>query len=334
MGSITLISYLAFRLVGLIRANRWSATGAAASAALFLAALVGVNLMFLAPRVAYVGETSLSLGYPKLAALGRMLFKAPAVAYEPGLGAGPGWPLTLASSPGAYLGAAVLLGAWLAFSGRWRSLAWPFVVTGVVVYLASLAVIADAIPDALGRSLIVGLYLHAPYWIGYELVLVLPVLGAIGLASWPEAGSSARRIAVGCSAAVLVILPLLLGVGGANAGGGGCRSGRGGGDTVAGLQQAQGGVGAAVRPDTGAGSRPDRVGARHRHQGTRTDPGEHLAAQPLPAHPPGGAQRLAVPAPSEPAGQRPIHPHRHVSRQNTTPSRTAPSTGRPSPPGC
>ena len=142
-----------------------------------------------------------------------MLFNAPAVAYEPGLGGGPGWPLTLASSPGAYLGAAVLLGAWLAFSGRWRSLAWPFVVTGVVVYLASLAVIADAIPDALGRSLIVGLYLHAPYWIGYELVLVLPVLGAIGLASWPEAGSNARRIAVGCSAAVLVILPLLLGVG-------------------------------------------------------------------------------------------------------------------------
>ncbi len=169
--------------------------------------------MFLAPRVAYVGETSLSLGYPQLAALGRMLFHAPAVAYEPGLGGGPGWPLTLASSPGAYLGAAVLLGAWLAFSGRWRSLAWPFVVTGAVVYLASLAVIADAIPDALGRSLIVGLYLHAPYWIGYELVLVLPVLGAIGLASWPEAGSSARRIAVGGSAAVLVILPLLLGVG-------------------------------------------------------------------------------------------------------------------------
>ena len=213
MGSITLISYLVFRLVGLIRANRWSATGAAASAALFLAALVGVNLMFLAPRVAYVGETSLSLGYPQLVALGRMLFNAPAVAYEPGLGGGPGWPLTLASSPGAYLGAAVLLGAWLAFSGRWRSLAWPFVVTGVVVYLASLAVIADAIPDALGRSLIVGLYLHAPYWIGYELVLVLPVLGAIGLASWPQAGSNARRIAVGCSAAVLVILPLLLGVG-------------------------------------------------------------------------------------------------------------------------
>ncbi len=213
MGSITLISYLMFRVVGLIRANRWSATGAVAYALLFMTALVGVNLMFLAPRVAYVGETSLSLGYPKLMALGRMLFDAPAVAYEPGLGAGPGWPLTLASSPGAYLGAAVLLGVWLAFSGRWRSLAWPFLVTGAVVYLASLAVVADAIPDALGRSLIVGLYLHAPYWIGYELVLVLPVLGAIGLASWPEAGNRARRIAIGGAAAVLVILPLLMGVG-------------------------------------------------------------------------------------------------------------------------
>lgn len=213
MGSITLVSYLAFRVGGLIRAKRWSATGAAVYVVLFVTALLGVNLMFLAPRVAYVGETSLSLGYPQLMALGRMLFNAPAVAYEPGLGAGPGWPLTLASSPGAYLGAAVLLGVWLAFSGSRRSLAWPFVVTGVVVYLASLAVTADAIPDSLGRSLIVGLYLHAPYWIGYELVLVLPVLGAIGLASWPEAGSLAHRVAVGGSAAVLVILPLLLGVG-------------------------------------------------------------------------------------------------------------------------
>ena len=176
-------------------------------------ALGAVNLMFLAPRVAYVGETSLSLGYPQLAALGRALFGAPAVPYVAGTGAGPGWPLTLASSPGAYLGAAVLVGAWLAFSGRRRSLAWPFVVTGVVVYLLSLAAIANAIPDWLGRTLIVGLYLHAPYWIGYELVLVLPVLGAIGLASWRDAGTRARRLAVAGSAAALVILPLLLGVG-------------------------------------------------------------------------------------------------------------------------
>ena len=213
MGSITLIAFIAFRVTGLVRSGRWAATATAGFAAAFVAALAGVNLMFLAPRVAGVGETSLSLGYPQLVALAHQLFGTPPVAYVPGLGAGPGWPLTLASAPGAYLGAAVLFGMWLAFSGRWRALAWPFVTTGVIVYLASLALVADAIPNGIGQTLLVGLYLHAPYWIGYELVLVLPVLGAIGLASWPDAGSRARRIAVGATVAVLVVLPVLLGVG-------------------------------------------------------------------------------------------------------------------------
>ncbi len=213
MGSITLITYMAFRVTGLIRSRRWTGTATTLYGLVFGVALAGVNLMFLAPRVAGVGETSLSLGYPQLAALGRVLFGTPAVAYVPGLGAGPGWPLTLASAPGAYLGAAVLFGVWLAFSGRWRSLAWPFITTGVLVYLASLAIVADAIPDGIGQTLIVGLYLHAPYWIGYELVLVLPVLGAIGLASWPDAGTRARRTAVVATAGLLMLLPLLLGVG-------------------------------------------------------------------------------------------------------------------------
>ena len=213
MGSITLITYMAFRVTGLIRSRRWTGTATTLYGLVFGVALAGVNLMFLAPRVAGVGETSLSLGYPQLAALGRVLFGTPAVAYVPGLGAGPGWPLTLASAPGAYLGAAVLFGVWLAFSGRWRSLAWPFITTGVLVYLASLAIVADAIPDGIGQTLIVGLYLHAPYWIGYELVLVLPVLGAIGLASWPDAGTRARRMAVVATAGLLMLLPLLLGVG-------------------------------------------------------------------------------------------------------------------------
>jgi hypothetical protein len=213
MGSVTLITYIAFRTTRLIRSGRWTGRATTGLALVFGIALAGVNLMFLAPRVAGVGETSLSLGYPQLAALGRVLFGTPPVPYLPGLGAGPGWPLTLASAPGAYLGAAVLFGVWLAFSGSWRRLAWPFVTTGVLVYLASLAIVADAIPDGIGQTLIVGLYLHAPYWIGYELVLVLPVLGAIGLASWPDSSPRARRTAVAATAALLMLLPLLLGVG-------------------------------------------------------------------------------------------------------------------------
>ena len=50
MGSITLIAFIAFRVTGLVRSGRWAATATAGFAAAFVAALAGVNLMFLAPQ--------------------------------------------------------------------------------------------------------------------------------------------------------------------------------------------------------------------------------------------------------------------------------------------
>ena len=72
--------------------------------------------------------------------------------------------------------------------------------------------VADLVPQAVSKTLVGGLYIHAPNWLGYELVLVLPVLGALGLAAWPRASRAARRAAVGAAVTVAVVLPVLLGV--------------------------------------------------------------------------------------------------------------------------
>jgi hypothetical protein len=209
MGTITLVAYLAF---GSRRAG-WPYRTSLIAGSVFVASALCVNLLFLAPRLAYESQTSLSLGYWRLGALGRALFGLPPATIEPGQGAGPGWPLVFSSAPGAYLGAAVLLGVLLAFLGRRRALAWPFLLAGVIVYLLSLAVVADAIPGAIGHTAIVDLYLHAPYWMGYELVLVFSVLGAIGIASWSQIEERMRWAAVGVAAVVWLGLPLLLGEG-------------------------------------------------------------------------------------------------------------------------
>ncbi len=212
MGSITIVAFLGFRLVAAVRGHTWSVRAAVGAAVGLAATFVGVNLMFLAPSVEYTGQTSLSLGYSRLQTLAHAIFGLPMRPHASDLGAGPRWPLELASTPGAYLGGAVLLGVWLCLSGRRRSLGWPFTAAAVVLYAFSLAAVADLVPQAVSKTLVGGLYIHAPNWLGYELVLVLPVLGALGLAAWPRASRAARRAAVGAAVTVAVVLPVLLGV--------------------------------------------------------------------------------------------------------------------------
>ncbi len=212
MGTITIIGFVGFRIVGMVSGKRWSAAFGCTLATMLLATLVGVNLLFLAPRVAYIGETSLGAGYWQLEALGRTLFGLREVPYQTGPAAGIGWPLVLATTPGAYLGGAVLVGAWLALSGSRRRLAWSFLTAGGVIYLLSLSAFADLIPQSLATTFVLNLYTHAPDWLGYELVLIIPILGSIGLASWASADDRSRWAAIGLSVAVFVGLPFLLGV--------------------------------------------------------------------------------------------------------------------------
>ncbi len=163
---------------------------ATAIAATLAVSAAAVNLAYFAPRLAYVDETSLGMGYGPLRALGRMLAGFDPQPYQPGFGAGWGWPLKLSAPPGAYLGGAMLIAVFLAFSSRYRRLAWTFAAVTAFVYVTSLTAFISVLPHAVDDLLPVDLYLHAPWWLGYEIVLSLSVLGAIGLTAWARCRSA------------------------------------------------------------------------------------------------------------------------------------------------
>lgn len=210
MGTITIAAYVVWKLAVDVRAGTISAGLGVAVAAVLAVSAGAVNLAFFAPRLAYVDETSLGIGYSRLEALGRLLNHVSPETAEGG--AGWGWPLKFSAPPGAYLGGAILIGVMLAFAARYRRLTWTFVTATVVLYVASLQVFADLVPDAIARLRPVDLYLHAPFWLGYELTLTLAVLAAIGLTAWPRTSDRTRWTAVGVAVVVWLVLPVILGI--------------------------------------------------------------------------------------------------------------------------
>ena len=70
MGSISMIAYVIGKLVMNVRVGRRGPGAAVAVAGILAASGALVNLAYFAPRLAYVDETSLGLGYGKLKASG------------------------------------------------------------------------------------------------------------------------------------------------------------------------------------------------------------------------------------------------------------------------
>ena len=212
MGSVSIIAYVVTKLIIDVHKGRLAPGQASAIAATLAVSAAAVNLAYFAPRLAYVDETSLGMGYGPLRALGRMLAGFDPLPYQPGFGAGWGWPLKLSAPPGAYLGGAMLIAVFLAFSSRYRRLAWTFAAVTAFVYVTSLTAFISVLPHAVDDLLPVDLYLHAPWWLGYEIVLSLSVLGAIGLTAWPRVDLRTRRAAGVAAVGVWIVLPVAMGV--------------------------------------------------------------------------------------------------------------------------
>src|SRR4029453_7961691 len=126
------------------------------------------------------------------------------------------WPLALASTPGGYVGAAILLFVPFAL----RDAARRYLVVGlcavaVVAYLLTNTVLVGA---GWFRSSVLALpfgdvYLHNPSRLRYLAFLIVPALGAIGI-QWvldrrPSFGEAMRWIGAGL--AVFLVFPLLMG---------------------------------------------------------------------------------------------------------------------------
>ncbi|HVM35133.1 MAG TPA: hypothetical protein VM784_07290 [Actinomycetota bacterium] len=157
--------------------------------ALFACALPLVNLGVLLPRLSYLPRTTLGLGYDRLDALGQSLSGATASTAAPAWTPGPEWIASLATWPGVYIGAAVLLLASAAF--RRGRIAWSFAAFGVICYLLSTGIMAPV-----ARHVPFGdVYLHAPGRFSIGVVLALAVLAGLG------AGAFSPRLALGAATA-------------------------------------------------------------------------------------------------------------------------------------
>src|SRR5439155_26394211 len=172
--------------VALFAAKAWQRTNdrrvVLAGVAVLIVAVPLVNLAFLLPRLAYLPRTSISLGYERMQQLSAQLAGLPAPPPSVGPGASLAWPLKLATSPGAHVGALALVFVFCAaWTRRHRPLAVAFAIYAAVLSVLSLHRVAAVTPRAIRSWKIVDLYLHTPQWLAYGAVLGVCVLAAIGM---------------------------------------------------------------------------------------------------------------------------------------------------------
>jgi membrane protein YfhO len=215
MGTAALVAYLVTVAVRNVRAGAWTRGQAVGLGLLLVPWAALLNAAFILPRLAYLPETNLSLGYGHLQELGRQLAGFPVLPRQIGAAAAPDWPLDLAASPSAHLGA-VTLG--LSFAAMWsrerRHLAWAFSVLGALSYVLSQRAVAAWVLSVAPSWRVVDFYLRRPDWMGYGLLLALAALGALGLDAWLQAGTARRRaLMTAPGVAVWGVLPLGLGAG-------------------------------------------------------------------------------------------------------------------------
>lgn len=182
----------------------------------FVAFVPLANLAILIPHFAVLARSSLSDGYGSFGGTVARISGGVEDIPIPDSGIWGAWPIALASTPGGYVGAAVLLFVPFALRDRPRR------------YLVICVAAVFAIGYALTSSILVGagwfrslalalpfgdVYLHNPGRLRYLAFLVVPVLGAIGI-HWvlehrPSFGEAMRWI--GAALALFLVIPLLMG---------------------------------------------------------------------------------------------------------------------------
>ena len=215
VSTAVVMAYVGSRAIHDVRTGASPAPAAFGLALAFLAFLPLANLAILVPRFALIPNTSLRGGY---AALGGTLARISGVEDRPlpTSGIWSAWPLSLASAPGAYAGAAALLMVPAAFRarGHWFLTA-AFVAVGGMAYALTLDLFVGArwFRDLVLRLPFGDVYLHNPGRLRYLMLLVVPVLGAVGLQGFLERLPSLREAAwwMGGAAALFLALPVLLG---------------------------------------------------------------------------------------------------------------------------
>ena len=208
-------AYIVARTVRDVRSGSRSTRNALLLSAAFLLFLPLANIAILSPRFDAIAASSLGDGYQALeGTLARGAGELDRPIADDGIWAG--WPLGLASTPGAYVGAVVLLCVPFALrDAARRYLVGAFVAFAALSYLLTLTLFVGA---GWFRSLVLALpfgdvYLHNPGRLRFVAYLVVPALGAVGI-QWlldvrPAFAEAFRWIVGGLL--VLLALPLIAG---------------------------------------------------------------------------------------------------------------------------
>jgi hypothetical protein len=210
-------AYAVARTAREVRRGRSTPLRGAALTLAFLAFLPLANLALLIPHLALAQRSSLRGGYASLGGTLARVIGADAQGRPlPTSGVWSGWPFAFAATPGAYVGAAILLCAPAALRARGRRhLAAGFLCVGGAAYLLTLNLFVGwaAFRNVVLRLPFGDVYLHNPGRLRYAALLVIPVLGALGLQSFLDRVPSAReaRAWIGGAAILVLVLPILLG---------------------------------------------------------------------------------------------------------------------------
>jgi hypothetical protein len=212
-GTMALVAYLAARAVADHRSGRRRLARSSATVGVLVLAMAALNLAILVPRLALLPRTSISRGYETLEGLSASLAGTEPRDVIPGSASSVDWPLKLAESPGAYLGAAALALAFAAlFSRRLRPVAVAMAAFGFISYLLGLRPVAVALEPALGGTLLEDVFLHRPWRFAVALLPAVAIMAGLGVEAWREERSWARRATMLAPGAVLWgVLPLALG---------------------------------------------------------------------------------------------------------------------------
>ena len=216
MATGLVVAYVVARAIREVRRGAirpWAAVGWSLA---FLAFLPLANLAILVPHFAVLARSSLADGYGAIEGTVARTSATPENLPIPATGIWGAWPLALASTPGGYVGAAVLLFVPFALRDRARRyLVAGLAAIGVVAYLLTNTLLVGA---GWFRTFALALpfgdvYLHNPSRLRYLAFLIVPALGAIGI-QWllderPALADAMRWIGAGLG--VFLVFPLLMG---------------------------------------------------------------------------------------------------------------------------
>ena len=216
MATVLVVAYVIARAIREVRRARSTPappSGGRSRSSLFLPL---ANLAIVVPHFAVLARSSLSDGY---GAIVGTVARPQATSEDipiAATGMWGAWPLALASTPGGYLGAAVLL--FVPFALRDAARRYLVVALGAVAVLAYLLTNTVLVGAGWFRSLALSLpfgdvYLHNPSRLRYLAFLIVPALGAVGI-QWfldhrPGFGEAMRWIGAGL--VVFLVFPLVMG---------------------------------------------------------------------------------------------------------------------------